>query len=110
MSRGGDLIREARRRRGLTQGELAERVGTSQSAIARWEKGGTAPSMDATMRVLRTMDLDLDYQLVEFDDSDLAQAERLIPLTPSERVRHLEQTVRVLHEFRAAGVKARRAG
>jgi transcriptional regulator with XRE-family HTH domain len=39
-------IREARRRASLTQEELAERLGTTQSAIARWEKGTVSPRLD----------------------------------------------------------------
>lgn len=35
---------EARSRAGLTQGELAERMDTSQSAIARMESGRAIPS------------------------------------------------------------------
>jgi UDP-N-acetylglucosamine 1-carboxyvinyltransferase len=35
----GNLIRDARKHRGLTQAQLAERLGTSQSAINRIEKG-----------------------------------------------------------------------
>ncbi len=39
-------IREARSRANLTQEELAERLGTTQSAIARWEKGDVSPRLD----------------------------------------------------------------
>jgi UDP-N-acetylglucosamine 1-carboxyvinyltransferase len=40
MHRIGLLVRDARRHHGLTQAQLAERLGTSQSAIARIEQGG----------------------------------------------------------------------
>jgi UDP-N-acetylglucosamine 1-carboxyvinyltransferase len=36
----GSLVRDARRHRGLTQQQLAELLGTSQSAVARIEQGG----------------------------------------------------------------------
>lgn len=36
----GSLIRELRESRGMTQGELAEKVGTTQSAVNRMEQGG----------------------------------------------------------------------
>ncbi len=40
----GTLVRDARRHHGLTQTQLAERLGTSQSAIARIEQGAqTSP-------------------------------------------------------------------
>jgi len=42
------LVR-ARMEAGLTQTELAERIGTTQSAIARLEGGGVSPSL-ATLR------------------------------------------------------------
>ncbi|WP_374624222.1 helix-turn-helix domain-containing protein [Devosia sp.] len=42
------LVR-ARTGAGLTQTELAKRIGTTQSAIARLEGGGTSPSL-ATLR------------------------------------------------------------
>ena len=35
----------ARSRAGLTQGEVAERMGTTQSVVARLESGRCAPSM-----------------------------------------------------------------
>ncbi len=48
-----DLAREliaARDRAGLTQAELAERMHTTQSAIARLESGRTLPSMRTLAR------------------------------------------------------------
>ena len=43
------LLREARRRAGLTQRELADRLGTTQSSIARMESGVVSPTF-ATLR------------------------------------------------------------
>ena len=44
-----ELVR-ARQRAGLSQVELAERMGTSQSAIARLESGRTLPSAKTLIR------------------------------------------------------------
>jgi predicted transcriptional regulator len=41
---------EARTRAGLTQAELARRMGTTQSAVARMEGGGVNPSIRALRR------------------------------------------------------------
>jgi len=37
-------IREARRRAGLSQAELAELLGVRQSSVSQWERGSTKPS------------------------------------------------------------------
>jgi transcriptional regulator with XRE-family HTH domain len=102
---GNDLIREARRRSRLTQTQLAELAGTTQSAIARLESGSTSPSFDDVIRVLRLMGLDLDFMLVERDDSDWAQARRLMTLDSQERMsRHdaLAAELRAVRVTRAA--------
>ncbi len=93
---GADLVREARRRAGLTQRELAERAGTTQSAIARLETGRTNPSFDLVLRLVRRCGLDLFVQVVPYDDSDLAQAEALLRLPTEERLDHL---VRVVDQY-----------
>jgi len=83
---GGDLIREARRRAGLTQAELAVLAGTSQSGIARWEAGRTAVSLDDVVRLVRLCGFDLEVMLLPRDESDMAQATRLAGLTGQERM------------------------
>ncbi len=102
-----DLVREARKRAGLTQRELAERTGTTQSAIARLENGGTAPSLELVLALVRACDLDLDVSLVERDDADWWQAGAVAAMTPEQRVRRHERVARQLVEFRRAGERGR---
>jgi transcriptional regulator with XRE-family HTH domain len=45
-------IRDARRRAGLTQTELARRAGTSQATISAYERGSKAPSVETLGRLL----------------------------------------------------------
>jgi predicted nucleotidyltransferase/DNA-binding XRE family transcriptional regulator len=47
-----ELIREARSGAGLTQHELARQAGTSQPAIARYERGGALPTLATLERLL----------------------------------------------------------
>jgi transcriptional regulator with XRE-family HTH domain len=102
-SYGGDLIRESRRRAGLTQAELAERAGTAQPAIARWESGRTAVSLDDVIRLIRLCGLDVEFQIVERDDSDIAQATRLARLSGQQRLDRHTRLARQLKGLRAAG-------
>ncbi len=48
----GALLRDARRRAGLTQAELARLSGTSQATLSAYERGGKTPSADTLARVL----------------------------------------------------------
>lgn len=100
--KGNHLIREARRRSGLTQRELAERAGTTQSAVARWESGRTSPDLATVHRLVRLCGLDLEVALVEQDDSDLAQARRLQALAPGQRLERGVAVTRRMHELRGA--------
>ena len=102
-SYGGGLIREARRRAGLTQQELASRADTAQPAIARWESGRTAVSFDDVIRLVRLCGLDLDINVVIRDDSDVTQAARLADLTGQERLDRNAQVTTQLRAIRISG-------
>jgi transcriptional regulator with XRE-family HTH domain len=100
---GNDLVREARKRAALTQRELAERAGTTQSAIARLESGRTRPAFDDVLRLVRLCGFDLDIMLVEQDGSDLHQAIAMRALSPGERVERAQDVARQLQSIREAG-------
>lgn len=48
-----ELVYTVRTRAGLTQSELARRMGTTQSSIARIEGGGSLPTIDMLARLAR---------------------------------------------------------
>ena len=52
-----------RRARGLTQTEVAARMGTSQSALARVESGDTDVRMSTVARYAAALDVDVSYAL-----------------------------------------------
>ncbi|HET7304501.1 MAG TPA: UDP-N-acetylglucosamine 1-carboxyvinyltransferase [Segeticoccus sp.] len=56
LGRIGTLIRDARRHKRLTQNELADSLGTSQSAIARIEQGKQNLSLEMLARIGESLD------------------------------------------------------
>ncbi|MFT4289342.1 UDP-N-acetylglucosamine 1-carboxyvinyltransferase [Nocardioides sp.] len=55
----GNLVRDARTHRGLTQAQLAERLGTSQSAINRIEKGQQNLTLEMIARIGAAVDSEI---------------------------------------------------
>ena len=49
------MLRRIRLDRGLTQAQLADRVGVRQSTVAAWETGTKKPSMDHAMETARVL-------------------------------------------------------
>jgi transcriptional regulator with XRE-family HTH domain len=88
--RTGLLIREARTTAGLTQSELAGRVGTKQSVISRWERGIEEPRIGTLARLLRACGFEVDLAFRRLDDVDRAQIAQHLAMTPSQRLRSLE--------------------
>src|SRR4051794_5508431 len=48
----GELLREVRRRRGLTQADLARRAGTSQPVVSAYEHGRRDPTFGTLQRLV----------------------------------------------------------
>ena len=63
-------VAERRAERGLSQRELAELVGTTQSAIARLESGGRPPRIDTLLRIADALECDLHVELTPRPGSD----------------------------------------
>jgi transcriptional regulator with XRE-family HTH domain len=58
-----DKVADRRQHQGLSQRELAELVGTTQSAIARLERGGRPPRIDTLLRIADALECDLVVDL-----------------------------------------------
>ncbi len=59
----GRQVAEQRLARRLSQKELAELCGTTQSAIARLESGGRPPRIDTLLRIANALDCQLVVEL-----------------------------------------------
>ena len=79
----GELLRETRRRHGLTQRQLATRARTSQAAISRIERDVVSPSVATLGELLWLMneELVLDAEPVDWGhDATLNQSNLAISL------------------------------
>ena len=58
-----ERVTEQRVAKGLSQRQLAELCGTTQSSIARLERGGRPPRIDTLLRIADALDCDLVVEL-----------------------------------------------
>jgi transcriptional regulator with XRE-family HTH domain len=96
----GDVLKEARRRAGLSQAALAHRAGKPTSVIGRWERGEVKPSLETLRNLVRACGLDLRFRLEPRDDAQDAAILAALDLTPAERLAQLEAWTEFLHEAR----------
>lgn len=83
------LLREARKRAGVTQRELARRAGTAQSVVVRIERGLSDPSWKTLTRLIAAAGFGLQSELVLSSTPDshmLQDVARILSLTPEERL------------------------
>jgi transcriptional regulator with XRE-family HTH domain len=96
----GALVREARERAGLTQAELAERMGTTQSAVARLEGPGSNPRVENLERALlaagHRLELDAKPAPQPLDETNIASN---LKRTPAERLRAMEEFQRGMDQL-----------
>lgn len=79
-----ERLRATRKKRDLSQGELAKRSGMQASAISHFETGTRKPSFDNLRRLADALDVTTDYLLGRVNDAKAwAGADRLH--------RHLDQ-------------------
>lgn len=98
----GSVMRRARHHAGLTQAALAERIGTTQSVISRWERGHEEPRLTSLAVVLAACGLRMSLH-VEIDDVDRAQIRQQLAMTPGERLASVTNLSRVLASARRVG-------
>ena len=108
-----DLIIEARQRAGLSQGDLALKAGTAQSAVARLESGNANPTLATLERLVGAAGFELRLELVpKFSYDHLIEAyKRDVDRTLlRENLRKsVDQRLQSLAEHQAFGKELQRA-
>jgi transcriptional regulator with XRE-family HTH domain len=98
------LISEARKRSRLTQAELAHRLESHQSVVARWETGRTEPDFATVMRALRAAGFEPSIALHPVDDHDLALIRRELNLLPHQRLSGMVEAVNAFDRMTGVAV------
>lgn len=89
MSLGNSLF-NARKKSGLSQEEVAEKLGVSRQTISKWETDETIPDIRQSKRLAVLYRLSLD-ELIDFD-VDLKEIERVIENTSEEKQKKIDWT------------------
>lgn len=89
MSLGNSLF-DARKRSGLSQEEVAEKLGVSRQTISKWELDETLPDIRQSKRLSNLYHLTLD-ELIDFD-IDVKEIEQIIERTSEETEQKIDWT------------------
>ena len=63
----GEQLRELRTARSMTQGQLAERCGTSISAISNFEAGNNSPTLGTLLRLADALECNVSELVAVLD-------------------------------------------
>jgi transcriptional regulator with XRE-family HTH domain len=99
----GQLLRDARRRHGLSQRQLAARARTSQAAISRVERDLVSPSVAtlATWLDLMGEDLRLHAEPIDYGH-DATLFDQTLSRSPAQRIENQASWFRGLAELHRA--------
>lgn len=86
MSTASQLVRSARRSSGLTQAQLAARLGLTQPTIAALERPGSNPRLATLERALRATGHELRSTARPLPGIDETQIAERLRLSPAERL------------------------
>lgn len=98
----GALVRSARADAGLTQQELADRLGTTQSAVSRWEKSRDEPRLATLGAILAACGLEATI-VVQPDSVDRAQIRQQLAMSPDDRLASVVNLSRTLATAKRLG-------
>lgn len=81
----GPRIKEARLRKGLTQKDLAIKMGVTPSAIANYETGVSSPKEPVLRSLLSALEVEPNYLFSEYFEGKKTAAQPDDGLSPRER-------------------------
>lgn len=68
------ILRELRKSRDLSQGDLAKALSVHQTAVSQWETGRTMPDIDTITQVAKYFNVSTDYLLGRDNDTKPSEA------------------------------------
>lgn len=82
-----DKLVKLRKRKNLSQMDVAEQLDVSRQAVSRWEAGTSKPSTDNIRLLCKIYDVTIDYLLDESED----EPPEIVPIGPSVESRPVRE-------------------
>lgn len=77
----GEKLRDARKKAGISQEELAEKLSVSRSAVAKWETDNGLPDVGNLKTLAAVLNVSIDYLLAEDERLTFNEIRKPIDLT-----------------------------
>ena len=102
----GTTLKELRRRAGMTQKELADRLWLSKATVSYYEQSVRYPSPDILVKISGVFHVSTDYLL------GLEEKKQTLDVTdlPDEDIEFLKNTVELLRKKNLAAVRKKQQG
>lgn len=71
----GERLRQIRKDKRMTQKQFAEKIGSTERGIRRYEAGDIKPGLDVILAILDKVDVDANYLLGRTDVSTIQKAQ-----------------------------------
>jgi transcriptional regulator with XRE-family HTH domain len=78
LDKFAERLKESRKSKGLSQGELAEKAGFHLQHISRYERGITLPSADALKKLSAALEVSTEY-LIDSEQSSFSVIQKSDP-------------------------------
>lgn len=69
----GERLRQIREQQGFTQKQFAEKIGSTERGIQRYESGDREPAFRVILAILDNVDVSADYLLGRTDNPTMAK-------------------------------------
>lgn len=94
----GERIKEFRLKAGLTQSELAEKLGIPYQSIGQWERGLRSPKIETLQKIASALGVPLSQLLTQNEQIGTAYLEDFLSDTNEGRIRQLHRSFDLLNE------------
>ena len=98
QEKSGKFISKLRKEKGMTQEQLAEKVGVSINAVSKWERGISFPDVSLYKKICKELNISIEELINgEKDNSDEAKEKAIIKtLKEKEKIKHTSKLILVM--------------
>lgn len=102
-------LRELRKSRGWSQGQLAQKIGADLQRVSKYERGVIWPTMELVVRIAKTFDVTVDFLIRDDKNAAVGKIKNQELLNQLEQINNLpEEDQKTVVSFLDAFIKRRK--